>query len=812
MWNSGKAIVNTLKLRQNKKYLCQYIVAATALTTLSYSSGSPESESEDDHKHVNRRYYDSVRFRLNDICINILHQTSPTICQCEHLMTRNINLKRRSTLLKLNENSKPISSLKTKYKVSWKTPIGEGAFSTVFVATNRSTMDKVAIKKIPKQFTDSDAFQNEMDALLKIQENGGHPNCCSLNESFEDGKNFYLVLDLVNGGEMFDHLIKLGAYSEADSARLVREACKALCFIHGIGVVHGDLKPENLMLSTDRSEDGTIKLVDFGCAHIISDQDKVEPKGSEKQVIGGNTPAYCPPEALVRTNVDPLKPSIDMWALGIILYIMLTGLHPFDMAGNASDEEIESRIKAREDPPLRNSPITAHLSQSAIDVIEMCIKWDANERITAQQLLDHPWVRGDTASESKMTDASKKLKMYQPFKSKLEAKVFADFFSWSDDVRDSSIAKKTSLVERAFIAIDTNNQGFLTSDDLQRHCSKQPGDSSQKEEGQNGDNPEQQKAMSLTGFENLLGENMKNKYFPRGMTIYEEGDIGNHMYFINSGMIEVKTKDGSKALRRQGDFFGEGALLHSKKLRSASIHCVTPVHAIEISREYFEKYVTSSDLNIDLKEKDKTRKRNRAKTILRLQKNLKAITVNQGHIVFQEGDHADSLYILESGLVDVEVDNKKVFGVKPGDIFGEHSIIMRRPRNTTAICKSHKCVVQAMAAKDFDDVYNSSSSLKSSLRELCLRREFQKALVKKTKKEFPSVKDLRKVFDAADIEEAGFLNENQIASLLTSFDPSLSKEEIKEVVMSLDLDETGLISFDEFKLIFGMNESRAASM
>ncbi len=487
---------------------------------------------------------------------------------------------------------------------------------------------------------------------------------------------------------------------------------------------------------------------------------------------------------------------------------MLTGLHPFDLNGKCTDEEIEFRIKTKEPPPLRHSPITAHLSPSAIEVIEKCIVWEPSKRITAQELLDHPWVRGDTASLSLMSDASKKLKMYQPFKSKLEAKVFADFFNWSDDGKDN-VTKKTSLIERAFNSMDVNNQGFLTSDDLQRQCSKHP-DNLVQNESPNED--QGQKPMSLSGFSNLLGENMKNKYFPRGMTIYREGDIGNHMYFINSGIVEVTTKDGSRAIRRQGDFFGEGALLHPKKIRSASIHCVTPVHAIEISREYFEKYVASSGLDIDLKEKDKTRKRNRAKTILRLQKNLKAKTLNEGYTIFKDGEDAEALFILESGHVNVYVDSKKVFDVKPGDIFGEHSIIMGRPRNTTAICMSKECVLQEMKARDFYELYNSSSSLRSSLRELCLRREFQKALVKKTKKEFPSINDLREVFDAADVDKLGYLDELEVSALLKSFDPSLSEGEIKEVVSTLDLDETGKISFDEFKLIFGMNEVRASSI
>ena len=302
------------------------------------------------------------------------------------------------------------------------------------------------------------------------------------------------------------------------------------------------------------------------------------------------------------------------------------------------------------------------------------------------------------------------------------------------------------------------------------------------------------------------------------LIIYAElfSDLGETIsikrYFINSGIIEVSTKDGTRVRRHQGDFFGEGALLHPKKIRSATIQCVTPIHAIEISREYFEKYLSSSGLTLDLKEKYRTRKRNRAKTMLRLQQNLRPLKFEKGGLIFKEGEDAEGLFILEEGKIDVCVDSKRVFSAKPGDIVGEHSLVMSRPRNTSAICVSENCIVHEMTARDFYEIYNSHEQVKSSLRELCYRREFQKALVKKTNKEFPDVNDLREVFDAADVAKRGVLKIDEVAPVLKSFDPSLSEDEIKEVLMSFDLDESGSISFDEFKLIFGMNETRAASI
>mmetsp|Transcript_9203 Transcript_9203/g.17325 ORF Transcript_9203/g.17325 Transcript_9203/m.17325 type:complete len:804 (+) Transcript_9203:48-2459(+) len=800
-----------LKIPYDRNLIANYAFAISAIAFANASSLRRKNDENTDPNNRSTPQRDNLNLNNNILQLRSrlespLFNRIPPYVKCEAFQETLTHqnkvalLNRRATIRLLEETSHPIQSMHALYKVNWKRPLGEGASGTVYLATSRKNAEQVAVKKIPKRLTDDASFQNEVNALVRVRDNGGHPYICGLRGIFEDEKHYYMVLDLVSGGEMFEHLIKLGAYSEADASRLVKEVAAALTFLHDIGIVHGDLKPENLMLSTDRTEDGTIQIVDFGCAQVSDESGNVVLKPS-----AGNTPAYCPPEVLENSN-RAIAPPMDVWGLGVILYIMLVGLHPFDLNGNAPDEEIERMIKQRKSPPLRNSPITAHLSDSAIDVIEKCVQWDPDNRISAIELLEHPWVRGLTAREDKMTDSSKKLSMYREFKSKLEAKVFADFYSWSDE---GNISKKTSLVERAFHSFDSSNKGFLTSKDLRRFTERAEDGPIDKSDNKD---DEQSKNLSLSGFSNLLGENMVNRYFPRGHTIYREGDVGNHMYFINSGIIEVTTKDGTRVKRHQGDFFGEGALLHPKKIRSATIHCITPVHAIEISREYFEKYLASSGLTLDLREKDRTRKRNRAKTILRLQKNLKPLKFQRGDFIFKEGDEAQGLFIIEQGQIDVTVDSKRVFSAKAGDIVGEHSLITMRPRNTTTVCSSDECIVHEMKARDFYELYNTSSRMKAALTEVCYRREFQKALVTKTQKEFPDVKDLREVFDAADLDKSGVLNIDEVTVLLRSFDPSMTEDEIKEVITSLDLDESGRISFNEFKIIFGMDEARAASI
>ena len=174
------------------------------------------------------------------------------------------DLTRRLTLRRMNSaaTGKNVESL---YDIGPE-PLGVGAYGEVYYARDKRTGRGVAVKRISKEYTDELEFQREMNALLHIRACGGHPNICQLRENFEEPNDFILILDLIEGGEMFEFLIDNGAYSEYEAARLIREVASALSFLHGIGLVHADLKPENLMLTSKNKDEATIKLVDFGCA------------------------------------------------------------------------------------------------------------------------------------------------------------------------------------------------------------------------------------------------------------------------------------------------------------------------------------------------------------------------------------------------------------------------------------------------------------------------------------------------------------------------------------------------------------------
>jgi serine/threonine protein kinase len=819
------ALLRTLtKLAQDPA--CAAAAVATASALAIACSTSPQSENESNRWKTNSS--------SGDHKISSWYPSTTSVCECEqqqrhrdqrhpdlqdpHLQHHHEenkptkrrpsirSLRRMQTIRRLDLHSTKGQKLHQRYQWSEKDDIlGEGAYGTVYLAHNKvKANEKVALKKMPKKITDDEGFQREMRAMMHIRDAGGHPHVCGLRENFDDRRFYYLIMDYVGGGEMFDHLIQNGAYSEGDAARLVREVASALSFLHGIGVVHADLKPENVMLSTTRRGDSVVKLVDFGCAQVLVADDespvdeanfptpaKKPPKGS----YAAPTPAYCPPETLDKSR--PCLPPMDMWGLGVILYIMLTGAHPFDLEGDSSDEEVEKRIMNEKyyQVPLRGSDFTQHLSESAVDLIEQLMQRDPKKRLTAFQMLQHPWVRGETATTAIIEDSDKKLQKIRAFKSKLQAKFFNDIVNWSDN--EDEIRRKTSLIERSFQSLDADKQGFLTTKSLERlHSGGTEGMVNVDEGG----GP----SIDISDFQNLLAENMKNKFFPAGQVVYKEDEIGNHMYFIHSGTVEVTTKDGSRAERKQGDFFGEGALLHPKKMRSATVNCKTPVHAMEVSREYFEKYISNSDttLLLTLREKDKIRKRNRAKTILKLQKNVVRREIDDGEPFFEDGNDGDSMFILEEGNVRIVVKDKEVLTVMAGNVFGEHSVMTGRQRNCTAICHSEAgCIAHEFMGRDFRKLMDSSPNVQTSLRDLLLRREFKKAVVLRLGQEFPYTHP-EEAFAAADASKIGVLDFKSIANLMRDMDPDYTDDEVREIIQVLDLTNSGDVAFDEFKKVF----------
>ncbi|AWP10507.1 putative calcium/calmodulin-dependent protein kinase type IV [Scophthalmus maximus] len=269
--------------------------------------------------------------------------------------------------------------------------LGRGATSVVYRCEEKQTQKPFAVKVLKKTI-DKKIVRTEIGVLLRLS----HPNIIQLKEIFETDTDIALVLELVTGGELFDRIVERGYYSERDAAHVIKQILEAVAYLHENGVVHRDLKPENLLYA-DLSLDAPLKIADFGLSKIIDDQVTM------KTVCG--TPGYCAPEIL-RGNA--YGPEVDMWSVGVILYILLCGFEPFfDPRG---DQYMYSRILNCDYEFV--SPWWDEVSLNAKDLVSKLIVLDPHKRLSVREALQHPWILGKAARFSHMDVAQRKLQEF----------------------------------------------------------------------------------------------------------------------------------------------------------------------------------------------------------------------------------------------------------------------------------------------------------------------------------------------------------------------------------------------------------------
>ena len=212
-------------------------------------------------------------------------------------------------------------------------------------------------------------------------------------------------------------------------------------------------------------------------------------------------------------------------------------------------------------------------------------------------------------------------------------------------------------------------------------------------------------------------------------------------------------------------------------------------------------------VNLDLRETNNCRKRQRANSILNLQRNTEDRDYVRGDYLFRVGDTGKDLYIMESGKVDITVQNHTVFSIGPGSMCGEHSPLFGKPRNVSAQCMSDTCRVRVLKEGDLNKLLDSQPSLRESLRDICLRREFQKALCVSSRKPFPkSEGDLRRAFHSIDRNSSGTIELENVRQMLHDMDPNYSEHDVRDILDSLDIDQNGEVTWEEFKRLFDMDE------
>lgn len=279
----------------------------------------------------------------------------------------------------MEEPSVP-ASIAERYKVG--RTLGDGNFAVVRECIERATVREYALKIIRKDKCrgKEHLIQNEVSILRRVK----HPNIVLLIEEMDTANELYLVMELVKGGDLFDAITSSNKYTERDASSMLFNLASAIKYLHSLNIVHRDIKPENLLVFEHQDGTKSLKLGDFGLATVVN--------GPLYNVCG--TPTYVAPEIIAETGYG-LK--VDIWAAGVITYILLCGFPPFRGSGKDQEDLFEQILLGQFE---FSSPYWDNVSDSAKGLVSGMLQVDAEQRFTAVQVLDHPWVNDEGLLEN----------------------------------------------------------------------------------------------------------------------------------------------------------------------------------------------------------------------------------------------------------------------------------------------------------------------------------------------------------------------------------------------------------------------------
>lgn len=258
--------------------------------------------------------------------------------------------------------------------------LGSGSFGVVRECVHRKTKEVYAVKiiKRKKKYRKHSYYEKMVRNEIKYLSLMNHSNIIRLKDFFEDHKKFYIVLEKCDGGELFYKIVNNRCLMENESVGIVRQICCALVYLHSKNIIHRDIKAENFLFKNKHTK--TIKLIDFGMAKQITTDYLTEMCGS---------PHYISPELIKKKYTI----SSDIWALGVMVFFMLTGKYPFEGKSTPKvvDEILNKNINWK-------SKELSSLSQEAIDFLKKLLERNEKKRLTACQALNHPWIRSGDIS------------------------------------------------------------------------------------------------------------------------------------------------------------------------------------------------------------------------------------------------------------------------------------------------------------------------------------------------------------------------------------------------------------------------------
>ncbi|CAI5798907.1 death-associated protein kinase 3 [Podarcis lilfordi] len=273
--------------------------------------------------------------------------------------------------------------------------LGSGQFAIVRKCREKKSGLEYAAKFIKKRRLSSsrrgvsrEEIEREVDILREIQ----HPNIITLHDIFENKTDVVLILELVSGGELFDFLAEKESLTEEEATQFLKQILDGVHYLHSKRIAHFDLKPENIMLLDKNVPSPRIKLIDFGIAH------KIEAGNEFKNIFG--TPEFVAPEIV---NYEPLGLEADMWSIGVITYILLSGASPF--LGETKQETLTNISAVNYD---FDEEYFSNTSELAKDFIRRLLVKDPKKRMTIDQSLEHPWIKVIKRRNVRNEDNSKK--------------------------------------------------------------------------------------------------------------------------------------------------------------------------------------------------------------------------------------------------------------------------------------------------------------------------------------------------------------------------------------------------------------------
>mmetsp|Transcript_29921 Transcript_29921/g.88966 ORF Transcript_29921/g.88966 Transcript_29921/m.88966 type:complete len:519 (-) Transcript_29921:688-2244(-) len=342
--------------------------------------------------------------------------------------------------------------------------LGEGAFSVVKEGTHKKAGSVFAIKVVTKsKLTEEDAvaLKDEISILKELK----HPNIIHLYEVYEEPQYYYLVTEIVRGGELFDRVVSKSYYNEKEARDVCKILLGALAYCHENSVAHRDLKPENLLLLSDRN-DTDIKLADFGFAKKVSSDACLSTQCG--------TPGYVAPEILEGVKYGVKS---DMWSIGVIVYILLGGYPPF-----IEENQRDLFRKIRKGQFEFHVEYWGQVSKGAKDLISALITVDPKKRLSAKEALQNSWITGSDASLEgkdlgKNLEAMKTFNAKRKFKAAVKGVVATQKIKSFGKVKKGQVARKLTDDEKAdlketFDMFDKDGGGTISLDELREVMKK----------------------------------------------------------------------------------------------------------------------------------------------------------------------------------------------------------------------------------------------------------------------------------------------------------------------------------------------------